>query len=184
MKILTQQETTEFLIVLQKRFDQHMERHKDVSWDCIQKRLVSNHSKLQSLYLMEQTQGEPDVIAYDQIKDEYIFCDCATESPKGRRSACYDHDALATRKQHKPADSAMHMATMMNIELLNEQQYRNLQTIGNYDLKTSSWILTPPEIRKLGGALFCDYRYGTVFVYHNGADSYYGARGFRGILRV
>ena len=170
--------------VLNARFEKHRNRHEDIEWEKVQAKLEANPSKMWSLFEMERTGGEPDVVGYDQDKDEYIFYDCSAESPKGRRSICYDREALEARKKHKPENSAMDMATEMGIELLTEDQYRKLQKLGNFDMKTSSWIKTPAEIRKLGGALFCDYRYEHVFVYHNGADSYYGARGFRGSLTV
>ncbi|MFT3822833.1 MAG: DUF4256 domain-containing protein [Chitinophagaceae bacterium] len=169
---------------LKARFEKHMERHKGLEWAAIQKKLEDDNKKCWSLNVMETTGGEPDVIGYDKKTDEYIFYDCAAESPKERRSICYDHEALEKRKEHKPADSAMNMAADMGIEILTEEQYRELQQLGKFDLKTSSWIVTPSAIRKLGGALFCDRRYDHVFTYHNGADSYYAARGFRGSLRV
>ncbi|WP_042145523.1 DUF4256 domain-containing protein [Paucisalibacillus sp. EB02] len=183
-KKLSQEQHDYLLGVLKARFESNMDRHQGLKWDEIQARLVSNPEKLWSLHEMDRTEGEPDVIGYDQEKDEYIFCDCSKESPKGRRSICYDRAALEARKKHKPETSAMDMATAMGIEILTEEQYRELQKLGNFDMKTSSWIQTPSTIRELGGALFCDYRYDHVFVYHNGADSYYGARGFRGSLRV
>ncbi len=161
-----------------------MNRHEGLEWDHIQAKLEANTEKLWSLYEMERTEGEPDVVGYDGVSSEYIFCDCSAESPKGRRSVCYDREALEARKKFKPETSAMDMAAAMGIELLTEEQYRELQKLGNFDLKTSSWVQTPANIRKLGGAIFCDRRYDTVFMYHNGADSYYGARGFRGSLRV
>jgi len=159
-----------------------MNRHKGIEWANLQAKLEANIDKLWSLNQMEETGGEPDVIGYD--KSEYIFNACSTESPKGRRSICYDHEALESRKENKPANSAIEMAADMGIELLTEEQYKSLQKLGYFDTKISSWVLTPPAIRKLGGALFCDCRYGTVFVYHNGAESYYAVRGFRGSLRV
>jgi hypothetical protein len=161
-----------------------MSRHKGLDWAKVQARLEENTKKLWSLSEMERSGGEPDVIGHDKKTGEYIFYDCSAESPKGRRSVCYDHEALQARKEHKPANSAVAMATDMGIELLTEEQYRELQQLGDFDLKTSSWVQTPADIRKLGGALFCDRRYNHVFVYHNGADSYYGARAFRGSLRV
>lgn len=170
--------------VLKGRFEKNMGRHKGIEWSKVQARLEANPTKLKSLDEMEITEGEPDVIGYDKKTGEYIFCDCSAESPKGRRSVCYDGDALRSRKEHKPKNSAMDMANDMGIEMLSEEQYRDLQKLGEFDLKTSSWIQTPPAIRKLGGALFCDRRYDHVFTYHNGAESYYGARGFRGLLRV
>jgi Protein of unknown function (DUF4256) len=166
------------------RFEKNMSRHQGHDWAAIQAKLEANPAKLRSLYEMEETGGEPDVVGMDTQTCEYLFYDCAAESPKGRRSVCYDHEALESRKEHKPDDSALGMAADMGIELLNEEQYRALQQLGKFDAKTSSWILTPADIRKLGGAVFCDFRYGHVFVYHNGAESYYGARGFRGCLRV
>jgi hypothetical protein len=161
-----------------------MNRHKGLDWAKVQARLEANPQKLRSLNEMETTGGEPDVVGRDKKSGEYIFYDCSAESPKGRRSICYDHEALEARKENKPKDSAVNMAATMGIELLTEEQYRELQKLGNFDLKTSSWVKTPPEIRKLGGALFCDRRYNQVFLYHNGADSYYAARAFRGSLRV
>ena len=166
------------------RFDKNPDRHPYVKWEAVQIRLEANPEKLWSLYEMERTGGEPDLIEYNVETDAYIFYDCSTESPTGRRSLCYDRAAWESRKEHKPVNNAVDMANAMGIELLNEEQYRTLQKSGNFDLKTSSWIQTPPEIRKLGGALFCDRRYNTVFTYHNGAESYYGARAFRGALRV
>jgi hypothetical protein len=161
-----------------------MNRHKGLDWTKVEAKLKAHPKKLKSLQEMESTGGEPDVVGYDKKSGEFIFYDCAAESPKGRRSICYDHKALQARKEHKPADSAIHMAEAMGIELLTEEEYRELQKLGEFDLKTSSWVQTPPGIRKLGGALFCDRRYDTVFVYHNGAESYYAARGFRGSLKV
>jgi hypothetical protein len=183
-KQLSKQQHDELIKTLKERFEKNMARHKGLKWDAVQQRLEAKPAKLRSLYEMEETGGEPDVIVEDKKTGEYIFYDCSPESPKGRRSICYDHEALAARKEHKPADSAMNMAAEMGIEILTEQQYRELQQLGHFDAKTSSWIKTPSDIRKLGGALFCDYRYATVFVYHNGADSYYAARGFRGSLKV
>ena len=170
--------------VLKTRFEKNMNRHQGMEWAKVQAKLEANSEKLQSLDEMELTGGEPDVIGYDTIAGEYIFCDCSAESPKGRRSVCYDHQALESRKEHKPQNSAAHMAADMGIELLTEEQYRELQSLGNFDMKTSSWVQTPTEIRKLGGAIFCDRRFGRVFVYHNGAESYYAGRGFRGLLKV
>lgn len=174
----------ELLGALKARFEKHMNRHKQLEWAKLQAKLEANPEKLWSLNEMERTGGEPDVVGYDKKTGEYIFYDCSAESPKGRRSVCYDREALESRKEHKPATNAIDMAAAMGIELLTEEQYRELQKLGEFDAKTSSWVKTPPDIRKLGGALFCDRRYDTVFVYHNGADSYYGARGFRGSLRV
>jgi hypothetical protein len=161
-----------------------MNRHKGIEWSKVQAKLEANPTKLWSLNAMESTGGEPDVVGEDKKTGEYIFFDCSAESPKDRRSVCYDGEALASRKEHKPNDSAVNMATEMGIELLSEEEYRQLQKLGNFDTKTSSWIKTPAEIRKLGGAVFCDRRYNTVFLYHNGAESYYAGRGFRGSLRV
>lgn len=172
------------LSTLKSRFEKNMSRHKGLAWAAVQARLEANADKIWSLNEMEITGGEPDVVAYDKKTGEYIFYDCSAESPAGRRSFCYDGEALRSRKEHKPKDSAVDMATAMGIELLTEQQYRELQELGNFDTKTSSWIMTPAAIRKLGGAIFCDRRYNNVFVYHNGAESYYAARGFRGLLRV
>lgn len=183
-KKLSPEQRQELLRVLKARFEKNSSRHNGLEWNNVQARLEANLGKLWSLHEMEITGGEPDVVGQDKKTGEYLFYDCAAESPKGRRSLCYDRKALDSRKEHKPADSAMDMAAAMGIELLNEEQYRALQKLGKFDTKTSSWIITPPDIRKLGGALFGDYRYGTVFVYHNGAESYYAARGFRGSLRV
>lgn len=169
---------------LKKRFDKNMDRHKGLDWNKVQAKLEANPKKLWSLDLMEETGGEPDVVGYDQKTGEYIFYDCSPESPKERRSYCYDRKALDSRKEHKPKNSALDVAAEMGIEILSEEQYRELQQLGSFDLKTSSWIKTPDAIRKLGGAVFCDRRYDTVFLYHNGAESYYAARGFRGLLRV
>lgn len=174
----------ELIGALKARFEQNMNRHKKVGWREVQSRLEADAEKLWSLNEMEKSGGEPDVTGYDARADEYIFTDCSAESPKGRRSICYDREALDARKEHKPKDSALDMAAAMGIELLTEAQYRELQKLGAFDTKTSSWVMTPSDIRKLGGALFCDRRYGTVFVYHNGAESYYAARGFRGALKV
>ena len=174
----------ELLTVLKARFEKNMNRHKGVEWTKVQAKLEANTEKMWSLNEMERTGGEPDVVGHDKKTGEYIFYDCSAESPKGRRSVCYDREALDARKEHKPKDSAIDMATAMGIELLSEEQYRELQKLGNFDLKTSSWVQTPSNIRKLGGALFCDRRYDTVFLSHNGAESYYAARGFRGSLRV
>jgi hypothetical protein len=169
---------------LKHRFEKNMARHKGVEWSLVRARLEADVDKLSSLNEMERTGGEPDVVGHDKKTGEYIFYDCSAESPKGRRSLCYDREALEARKEHKPKDSATEMAAAMGIELLTEEQYRELQKLGEFDTKTSSWVKTPSNIRKLGGALFCDRRYDTVFVYHNGAESYYAARGFRGSLRV
>lgn len=181
---LSEAATEELLKVLKKRFEDNRNRHEDLDWDKIQLKLEANPEKLWSLDEMERTEGEPDVVGYDKKTDEYIFYDCSAESPKGRRSLCYDHEALEKRKENKPNDSVLNMAENMGVELLTEDQYRELQKLGKFDAKTSSWIVTPSNIRKLGGALFSDFRYDTVFVYHNGADSYYAARGFRGSLRI
>lgn len=183
-KKLTAQQKEEILNTLKNRFQQNMNRHKGLEWNNIQLKLKANELKLWSLFEMEKTGGEPDVVAYDKKLDEYLFFDCSQESPKGRRSICYDHEALEARKENKPGNSALEMAKDMGIEVLNEEQYRMLQTLGQFDLKTSSWIITPPDIRKLKGALFADRRYGHVFIYHNGAESYYAARAFRASLRV
>jgi hypothetical protein len=174
----------ELLRALEARFKKNMNRHKGLAWAEVQAKLDANTEKLWSLNEMERTGGEPDVVGHDQKAGEYIFCDCSAESPKGRRSVCYDREALESRQEHRPGNSAIDLATAMGIELLTEQQYRELQRLGDFDTKTSSWVKTPPDIRKLGGALFCDRRYGHVFLYHNGAESYYGARAFRGSLRL
>ncbi|WP_152225190.1 DUF4256 domain-containing protein [Pseudomonas sp. SCB32] len=174
----------ELLGLLQARFDKHASRHPGIDWARVRARLESRPEKLRSLQAMESTGGEPDVIGQDDATDEYLFVDCSTESPAGRRSLCFDREALDARKENKPAGSALEQAQAMGIELLSEAQYRELQKLGEFDAKTSSWVQTPPAIRKLGGSLFCDRRYDTVFVYHNGAQSYYAARGFRGVLRV
>ena len=174
----------ELLKTLKTRFEKNMNRHKGIDWSKVQAKLEANPKKLWSLNEMERTGGEPDVVGHDKKSGEYIFYDCSAESPKGRRSVCYDREALEARKEHKPKDNAIDMAAAMGVELLTEEQYRELQQLGEFDTKTSSWIQTPADIRKLGGALFCDRRYNTVFVYHNGAESYYGARAFRGSLAV
>jgi hypothetical protein len=183
-KKLSPAESAELLATLKARFEKNMRRHKGLDWAKVRARLEGNPEKLWSLSEMERTEGEPDVVGFDKKTGEYIFYDCSPESPKGRRSVCYDREALESRKEHKPKDSAIGMAATMGVELLTEEHYRELQKIGEFDLKTSSWIATPPDIRELGGALFCDRRYNTVFLYHNGAESYYAARGFRGSLRV
>lgn len=181
---MSPEQRNSLLRTLQTRFEQNGKRHKGLDWNAVQARLEKQPEKLWSLNEMEATGGEPDVIGFDAQTNEFIFCDCAAESPKGRRSVCYDREALDSRKEAKPASSALDMAAAMGIELLTEEWYRHLQLFGPFDTKTSSWIQTPEDIRNLGGALFGDYRYGNVFVYHNGASSYYGARGFRGLLRV
>lgn len=183
-KVLSPDQQEEILGILQVRFEKNMNRHNGFEWSNVQAKIESNSEKLWSLNEMEITGGEPDVVGYDKKADEYIFCDCSVESPKGRRSICYDREALESRKKHKPENNVMDMAAAMGIELLTEEQYRKLQKLGNFDTKTSSWVKTPANIRKLGGAIFCDRRYDTVFVYHNGAESYYAGRGFRGLLRV
>lgn len=184
MQKLTAKERDKLLETLQSRFEKNVKRHKSLNWSDVQQRLEAHPEKLASLHEMERTGGEPDVVAYDKKSGEFVFFDCSAETPSGRRSLCYDREALDSRKENKPAGSAMEMAAAMGIEMLSEEQYRELQQLGEFDLKTSSWIATPPDIRKLGGALFCDRRYDHVFVYHNGAQSYYAARGFRGALRV
>lgn len=183
-KKLSSKNREELLLVIRDRFEKNKNRHKGIEWADVQKRLDAKTDKLWSLHEMEKTGGEPDVVGYDKKTGELIFYDCSAESPKGRRSICYDHEALESRKEHKPQNSAVQMAADMGIELLTEDQYRKLQEFGPFDTKTSSWIVTPDAVRKLGGALFGDFRYGTVFVYHNGAESYYAARAFRGSLRV
>src|ERR1700737_1234838 len=183
-KELSPEHREELLSELKARFEENMNRHKGLEWAKVQAKLEADPKKLWSLGEMERTGGEPDVVGFDKKAGEYIFYDCSAESPKGRRSLCYDREALAARKEHKPKNNAIDMAVAMGIELLTEEQYRELQKLGNFDAKTSSWITTPPEIRKLGGAIFTDYRCGRVFVYHNGAESYYAARAFRGSLRV
>ncbi len=181
---LSPEQGEELLKTLQVRFEENMPLHDGLEWAKVQARLEANTEKLASLNAMESTGGEPDVVGHDKTTGEYIFYDCSAESPKGRRSLCYDREALESRKENKPANSAIDMAAAMGIEILTEEQYRELQKLGDFDTKTSSWVSTPAAIRKLGGAIFCDRRYHTVFVYHNGADSYYAARGFRGSLRV
>jgi len=181
---LTLDQQKELLKILRTRFDKNINRHKGLEWKNVQARLEDNTEKLWSLNEMERTGGEPDVVGKDKETGEYFFYDCSAESPKGRRSFCYDREALNSRKEHKPKNNAIDMAAAMGIELLSELQYRELQKLGNFDLKTSSWIKTPADIRKLGGAIFCDRRYNTVFVYHNGAESYYAARGFRGFIKI
>jgi len=183
-KDLTAKQKTELLEILKARFEKNMKRHKGMEWSKVKTRLEANASKLWSLQQMEETGGEPDVVGQDKKSGEFVFMDCSAESPSGRRSLCYDKAALDERKEHKPKSSAMQVAGSMGIDLLSEEQYRNLQQLGKFDAKTSSWLHTPEDIRKLGGAIFGDYRYETVFVYHNGAQSYYAARGFRGALSV
>ena len=183
-KELSPKQREELLKGLKVRFEKNMNRHKGLEWAKVQAKLEGHTEKLWSLNEMERTGGEPDVVGYDKKTGEYAYYDCSAERPKGRRSICYDREALEARKEHKPANSAVAMATDMGIELLTEEQYRELQQLGNFDLKTSSWVTTPADIRKLGGALYCDRRYNHVFLYHNGAESYYAVRGFRGSLRV
>jgi hypothetical protein len=183
-KELSSEQREGLLHTLKARFEKNMNRHQGLEWADVQAKLEANPEKLWSLHEMEITGGEPDVIGHGNQTGEYIFYDCSVESPKGRRSICYDREALESRKEHKPKNSAVEMAAAMGIELLSEEQYRDLQKFGNFDVKTSSWVVTPASIRNLGGAIFCDRRYDTVFVYHNGAESYYAARGFRGSLRV
>jgi hypothetical protein len=181
---LSKKQSEELLKTLKARFEKNMSRHRGLEWAKVQARLEANPEKLWSLHEMERTGGEPDVVGHDKKTGEYIFYDCAAESPKSRRSICYDREALESRKENRPKDNAIDMAAAVGIELLTEEQYRELQKLGNFDTKTSSWVKTPSAIRKLGGALFCDRRFDTVFMYHNGAESYYAARGFRGSLRV
>lgn len=183
-KQLSKDERSKLLAVLKQRFEKNANRHKGLAWADVQAKLESVPEKLWSLHEMERTGGEPDVAAFDKRKGEYVFYDCSPESPKDRRSLCYDREAWASRKENKPANNALDMAAAMGVEILTEEQYRELQNLGTFDLKTSSWIKTPPEIRKLGGAIFCDRRYDHVFTYHNGAESYYAARGFRCCVRV
>jgi hypothetical protein len=181
---LSSEQRDNLLKALKSRFEKNMNRHPHMDWTKVQAKLKADAEKLRSLHEMERTGGEPDVVGHDKKTGEYIFYDCSAESPKGRRSLCYDREALDSRKENKPQGSAIHMAAAMGIEVLTERQYRELQKLGEFDTKTSSWVKTPSDIRKLGGALFCDRRYDTVFVYHNGAESYYAARGFRGLLRL
>ena len=183
-KELLPEQREELLRALKARFEKNMNRHKDIEWAKVQAKLEAKAEKLWSINEMERTGGEPDVVGYDNKTGEYIFYDCSAESPQGRRSVCYDCEGLESRKEHKPENNAIDMAAAMGIELLTEEQYRELQKLGNFDTKTSSWVKTPSDIRKLGGAIFADFRYGNVFVYHNGAESYYGVRAFRGSLRV
>jgi hypothetical protein len=183
-RLLSQTQREDLLEALMARFQKNMHRHTDLAWTAVLEALETHADKLWSLHEMERTGGEPDVVGHDATTGEYMFFDCAAESPTGRRSVCYDQEALESRKEHKPQDSAIGMAAAMGIDLLTNEEYRILQARGHVDAKTSSWLQTPPEIRALGGAIFADFRYGTVFVYHNGAESYYAARGFRGALRV
>ncbi len=183
-KELSSKQREELLKTLKARFEKNMNRHKGLEWAKVQAKLEANNEKLWSLNEMERTGGEPDVVGFDKKKGEYIFYDCSAESPKGRRSLCYDGEALESRKEHKPKNNAIDMSSAMGIDLLTEQEYRELQKVGDFDTKTSSWLKTPSHIRRLGGAIFCDRRYDTVFMYHNGAESHYAARGFRGSLRV
>ena len=183
-KELSKEQREELLRALKVRFEKNMNRHKGLEWAKVQAKLEAKTETLWSLHEMERTGGEPDVVGHDKKTGEYIFYDCSAESPKGRRSLCYDREALESRKEHKPENNAIDLAAAIGIDLLTEEQYRELQKLGGFDTKTSSWVKTPSDIRKLGGAIFCDRRYGTVFVYHNGAESYYAARGFRGALRV
>lgn len=183
-KTLSPQQIKEFLTTLQTRFEKHTSRHKGLTRKTIQAKLEKNTEKLWSLHQMETTGGEPDVIGYDKKTNEYIFCDCSAETPAGRRNTCYDREAQDARKEHKPKNNAIDMATSMGIEILTEEQYKELQTLGKFDAKSSSWLKTPSEVRKHGGAIFGDYRYGHVFIYHNGVQSYYAARGFRGTVKV
>ncbi|HEY7352642.1 MAG TPA: DUF4256 domain-containing protein [Terriglobales bacterium] len=181
---LSKTQREQIIRVLKDRFEKNMDRHKGFEWAKVSERLEANAEKLWSLSEMERTGGEPDVVGQDKKTGEYIFCDCSAQSPQGRRNVCYDREALASRKEHKPKNNAMDMAVTMGVEILTEEQYRDLQKLGEFDTKTSSWVKTPSNIRKLGGAVFCDRRYDTVFLYHNGAESYYGARGFRGLIRI
>ncbi|QDU31017.1 hypothetical protein ETAA8_61700 [Anatilimnocola aggregata] len=183
-KKLSPDQHVELLKALEARFEENMSRHKALEWDQVLAKLEASPDKLWSLHEMERTGGEPDVVGHDKKTGEFIFMDCSAESPEGRRSVCYDRAGLESRKEHRPENTAIDMAAAMGIELLTEEEYRELQKLGKFDLKTSSWVKTPAEIRKLGGAIFCDRRYGQVFMYHNGAQSYYGARAFRGLLRV
>lgn len=183
-KALSQEQLEELLKTIKGRFEKNLDRHKNVDWTQVQKRLESNPSKTWILNEMEETGGEPDLVDHDKQTEDYIFYDCSPESPKGRRSVCYDREGLESRKENKPQNNAVDMAAEMGIEILTEEQYRRLQKLGSFDTKTSSWLKTPSDIRKLGGAIFGDFRYGSIFIYHNGAQSYYSARGFRGCLRV
>ena len=183
-KGLKEKQSEDLIKVLKDRFEKNIGRHKGIAWADVQKRLAANSEKLWALNEMEKTGGEPDIVSYDKKTGEFVFYDCSAESPKDRRSVCYDHQALNARKENKPKDSAMNMAADMSIEVLSEEQYRELQMLGEFDLKTSSWVKAPADIRKLGGAIFCDCRYKRVFTYHNGAESYYAGRGFRAALKV
>jgi hypothetical protein len=183
-KVLSPKQCEELLNILKARFEKNMKRHKGLEWAKVEARLKADTGKLWSLNEMEKSGGEPDIVGYDNKSGKYIFFDCSAESPNGRRSICYDREGLESRKEHKPENNAIDMAAAMGIELLTEEQYRELQQLGNFDMKTSSWLKTPSDIRKLGGAIFADFRYGNVFVYHNGAQSYYGSRAFRGSLSV
>lgn len=183
-KELSSEQREKLLETLKARFEKNMNRHKSLEWAQVRAKLESSPQMLWSLSEMEKTGGEPDVVGQEEANGEFLFFDCSAESPKGRRSVCYDREGLESRKEHKPKNNALDMATAMGVELLTEEQYRALQTLGEFDMKTSSWVSTPADIRKLGGALFCDRRFGHVFVYHNGAQSYYSSRGFRGLLRV
>lgn len=183
-KELSAAQRDELIKILKSRFEKNMNRHQGVEWKKVETKLTADPAKLWSLNEMEISGGEPDVVGQDKKTGQYLFYDCSSESPKGRRSICYDHEALASRKEHKPENSAIEMASDMGIDILSEDEYRELQKLGSFDLKTSSWVKTPPAIRKLGGAFFCDRRYNHVFLYHNGAESYYAARGFRGCVRV
>lgn len=183
-KALTKKQETELIEVLKYRFEKNSHRHKGIKWETVQSAIENQPAKIRSLYELEISGGEPDVVQFDKKSAELIFCDCSPDSPKGRRSLCYDREALNSRKEHKPKNNVVDVAMEMGVELLTEEDYRKLQSIERFDNKTSSWIRTPDEVRKLGGALFCDFRFGRVFVYHNGAESYYAARGFRALLRV
>jgi len=183
-KELSKSETDQLIKILKKRFNSNMDRHKDINWNDVEEKLINNNEKLWSLNEMEKTGGEPDLVEYDKDNDKYIFYDCSKETPKGRRNTCYDREGLEERKKYKPDNNAMDMAEKMGIKLLSVEQYHKLQMLGNFDTKTSSWVKTPSDIRELGGALFGEYRFGKVFIYHNTAKSYYGVRGFRGFLEI
>jgi hypothetical protein len=184
MKELSSEQSNELIKKLKARFEKNMNRHKGIEWSGVLAKLESNPKKILSLNEMERTGGEPDVVSHDKKTGEYIFYDCSPETPVGRRNLCYDKEALNSRKEHKPKNNAIDMADAMGIDILSEEQYQKLQKLGNFDTKTSSWIKTPSDIRKLGGAIFADFRFSHVFIYHNGAESYYGSRGFRGLLRI